>query len=220
VAQPYSRKVDVPPAGPLDVEAGQFWVGNAWQIVSEEKNLSGYERNRTYMNLGAGRFVDVSYLTGTDSDGDGRSAVGADLNNDGMQDLIVRQAGGGPLLLFLNRFPKQHYLRVSLRGTKSNGQGIGARLIAEVSGRQIVRELFPANSYMSQQPNEVHFNLAHHTRVEKLTIRWPSGLVQELEGIPADQHIRVQEGEPPQLLAARSGSAANSADGLSSRRTR
>jgi hypothetical protein len=188
--------------GEVDQAHGQFWVGNPWRIVAEQKNLSAYERNRSFLNLGGGRFADISFLTGTDSDGDGRSVIGADLDGDGMQDLIVRQAGGGPLLIFLNRFPKQHYLRVSLRGTRSNRLGVGARLIAQVGSRQLVREMYPANTYASQAPCEVYFGLGASTNVDRLTIRWPSGDVQEISNIAADQKLRVNEGEQPKSLAS------------------
>jgi hypothetical protein len=195
VAQPFDRKTSLPPAGSLDKAAGQFWVGHPWAIVTERKNLSAYERNRAFLNLGSSRFVDISFLTATDSDGDGRSAVAADLNSDGMLDLVVRQAGGGPLLVFLNRFPAQHYLHVSLRGTKSNGLGVGARLTAEVAGRRIVRDMFPANAFVSQTPHQVHFGLGQAAHVDRLTIRWPSGQLQELANVPADQHLYVREGD-------------------------
>lgn len=201
MARPFDRSADLPPAGELDKSDGQFWVGNPWDIVGNEHNLSAFERNRCFLNLGGTRFADVSFLTSTDSDGDGRSVLGADLNNDGMQDLLVRQAGGGALLVFLNRFPRQHYLRVSLRGTKSNGMGIGARLIAEVGDRRIVREMFPANTYFSQSPCEVHFGLGDAPRVDRLTIRWPSGLVQKLTDVDADRHIRIVEGRPLESAA-------------------
>jgi hypothetical protein len=204
VARPFDRSCDVPAAGSLDTAHGQFWVGNPWRIVVEGKNLSAYERNRTFLNLGDNQFADVSFLTQTDSDGDGRSAFGADLDGDGMQDLVVRQAGGGPLLLFQNRFPRQHYLRVSLRGTKSNGLGIGARLVASVGDRTLVRDMFPADTFKSQSPCEVHFGLGDSSRVDRLTIHWPSGLKQELTDIPADQHLSVVEGESiPSVLSAR-----------------
>ncbi len=202
MARPFDRSADLPAAGPLDKAAGQFWVGHPWDIVSHQHNLSGFERNRAFLNLGAARFVDISFLTGTDSDGDGRSVIAADLNGDGMQDLVVRQAGGGPLLVFLNRFPQKHFLQVSLRGTQSNGLGVGARLVAEVGGRKLVREMFPANTYMSQQPCEVHFGLGDATQMDRLTIRWPSGLVQELTDLKADQHIRVTEGKGVDVVRA------------------
>ncbi len=203
MSQPFDRRASVPPVGQLDQAAGQFWVVNPWAIVSEGHNLSAYERNRTFLNLGGERFADISFLTGTDSDGDGRSVFCADLDRDGMQDLVVRQAGGGPLLLFLNRFPPQHFLEVSLRGTRSNGLGVGARLTAEVGPRHLVREMYPSNTYACQHPCEVHFGLGDATRVDRLTIRWPSGFIQELTGVAADQHLRITEGSLTPALVSR-----------------
>jgi enediyne biosynthesis protein E4 len=217
VAQPFDRVGFVPPAGELDTAHGQFWVGNPWMIVHSGKNLSGFERNRTFLNLGDNQFADISFLTGTDSDGDGRSVFGADLDGDGMQDLVVRQSGGGPLSLFKNNFPRRHYLRVSLRGTRSNGLGVGARLVAEIAGtgagqppgtpgshdtRKLVREMYPHNTYHSQQPCEVYFGLGDATSVTRLTIQWPSGVTQELTDVPADQHLRVTEGVPDAVAAS------------------
>ena len=87
-------------------------------------------------------------------------------------------------------------MQVSLRGVKSNRLGIGARLIAKVGGRQIVRELFPANSYRSQSPASVHFGLGNADSVESLSIRWPSGRAQVLKNLPADRHLMIREGNP------------------------
>src|SRR5262249_26991232 len=130
---------------------------------------------------------------GADSDGDGRAVVAADFRNIGMLDLIVRQAGGGPLLLFENRLPRKHYLDVRLRGHASNRQGIGARLTAVVKGQQQAAGPYPANSFSSQTPNVVHFGLADAEAVESLTIRWPSGKVQVLKDLKGDRHILVDE---------------------------
>jgi hypothetical protein len=197
VSQPTSRACDVPAAGKLDREAGQFWVGNPWKIIEDNHNLSAYERKAAYLNVGSkpgeARFANIGFLTGADVDGDGRTAVAADLDGDGMQDLILRQAGGGPLIVFHNEFPKQHWLRVKLRGKKSNGTGIGARLTATVGDRRIVREMYPQNTFMSQQPNEAHFGLGGAKAVDRLEIRWPSGTVQELTNVKVDQLLRVTE---------------------------
>jgi len=65
-----------------------------------------------------------------------------------------------------------------------------------VNGQQIVREMYPVNSYRSQMPNIVHFGLGDSTRVESLKIQWPSGLVQVLKDLPGDQHLVVEEGNP------------------------
>jgi hypothetical protein len=193
VSQPGDRNCEVPQPGELDAKLNEFWVGNPWGIATEGHNLSAFERNRMYLNVGGREFLDVSHLSGADSDGDGRSVVAADFRNTGMPDLLVRQVGGGPLLLYENRLPQAHYLTVSLNGDKSNRRGIGARLIAEVQGRKIVRELFPANGFRSQSPAQVHFGLAADTKIDKLTIHWPSGKVQQFSDLAGDRHVVIDE---------------------------
>jgi enediyne biosynthesis protein E4 len=202
VSQPFDRKARIPRPGELDKSLKEWWVENPWDIPAEGKNLSCYERKRIYMNTNGGNFLEVSHLTGgADSDGDGRSIVAGDFSNNGRLELALRQVGGDSFLLFENHFPQRHYLEVTLRGKPtpgkiptSNRQGIGARLIAEVNGRQIVRELFPANSFSSQTSLVVHFGLADDSKVDRLVIRWPSGTEQVLVNVPGDQHIVVEEG--------------------------
>lgn len=195
MSQPCDRGCTVPLPGQLDAGLREFWVSNPWEIITEGHNLSAFERNRAFLNVKGRDFLDISHLTGADSDGDGRAVVAADFRNCGQLDLIVRQAGGGPLLLFENRLPRKHSLTVSLRGRQSNRQGIGARLVAVVRGQPLVRELYPANGYLSQSPSLVHFGLGDADAVESLTIQWPSGKVQELTGLRGDRHIIVDEGK-------------------------
>jgi hypothetical protein len=180
-------------------------VENPWEIPTSGHNLSAYERQRVYLNvpaaaggsdaLGTRDFLDISYLSGADNDGDGRSVVAADLRNNGRLDVLMRQAGGQPFIIYENDFPQRHFLEVSLRGTKSNRLGIGARLVATVKGQKRVREQYPLNSFRSQMPNVVHFGLGDATVVDRLVIRWPSGLEQELTNLAADRHIIVEEGK-------------------------
>jgi len=199
VSQPYDRGAKVEQPGPLDKNLGEFWVKNPWNIVREGHNLSAYERKRTFLNVrgpdGGRNFLDISFLTGADGDGDGRSIVAGDFRNVGKLDLVLRQTSGGPIILYENNFAAKHYLKVSLRGSKSNRLGIGARLIASVKGQPIVREMYPVNSYRSQMPNIIQFGLGDADRVDQLTIRWPSGKVQELTDLSANRHIIVDEDE-------------------------
>jgi hypothetical protein len=194
VSQPCDRNAAVPLPGKLDPNLGEFWVDSPWQIPAMGHNLSAFERNRAYLNVEGKGFLDISHLTGADSDGDGRAVVAADFRNTGQMDLIVRQAGGGALLLYENRMPRKNYLEVSLRGRQSNRQGIGARLTAVVAGQTLVRELYPANTFQSQAPDMVHFGLGDAADVERLTIRWPSGKVQVLSNLGKNRHIVVDEG--------------------------
>jgi hypothetical protein len=196
VSQPFNRGAIVPAPRALDERLDEWWVENAWEIPGGGYNLSCYERNRCYLNVGGADFHDVSVLTVTDSKGDVRSVIACDLTGDGAQDLLVRQVGGGPLLLFENRFPRAGYLVVTLRGTKSNTQGIGARLTARVGEETLVREVFPANGFLCQGPVDVHLGLGTAKQVARLTVRWPSGLTQTFEDVAGDRHIVLTEGEP------------------------
>lgn len=198
MSQPYDRGAQVPAPGVLDPTVNEIWVSNPWDIVLHGHNLSSFERNRVYLNVkdarGGRNFLEISALTQADSDGDGRSVVAGDFRNNGQLDLIVRQVGGGPVLLYENNFPRRSYLEVSLRGKKSNRLGIGARLTETVNGQPLVRELYPTNSFHSQMPSQVHFGLDDAQRVEHLRVRWPSGLEQEFHDVAANRHIVIEEG--------------------------
>jgi hypothetical protein len=195
VSQPSKRAAAIRAPGQLDASLDEFWVSNPWDIVKEGHNLSAFERTRTFLNLRGQNFLDVSFLSGADNDGDGRCVVAGDFSNNGRLDVVVRKASGGPLQLYENQFPQRHYLKVTLRGRRSNRQGVGARLVALVNGQQLVREMYPLNSFRSQMPNIVHFGLGDHDRVERLTIRWPSGGEQVLTDVTGDRHIVVEEGK-------------------------
>jgi hypothetical protein len=193
VSQPFDRGAHLAAPGRLDQGLGEFWVENPWEIIARGHNLSAFERDRVFLNVQGRDFLDISHLTGADSDGDGRSVVAADFRNTGRLDLVVRQVGGGAVLLFENQFPQRHYLTVSLRGRAGNRRGIGARLEASVGQRTLVRELYPLNSFQSQAPALVHFGLGEAATVDRLAIRWPSGTEQELTDLAADRHIVIEE---------------------------
>ena len=189
-----NKECTVDQPGALDNELNEFWAGNPWRIF-ESENLSSYERNRMYLNVQGKNFLEVSHLSGADIDSDSRAVLATDTDNDGKLDLVLRQAGGGPLRIFANQFPHRSFLKVSLRGTKSNRLGIGARLTAWVGDQRFVRELFPLNSNQSQGPPWVHFGLGSSDRVDRLEIAWPSGETQEVSDLAINRHIVVAEGE-------------------------
>jgi hypothetical protein len=193
VSQPCTRNCTISQPGEVDQALGEFWAGSPWDIINRH-NLSCYERDRMYLNVAGANFVDISHLTGADSDGDGRAVVAADFNGDGRIDLALRQAGGGPLMLFENQFPSQNYLKLTVRGRSSNRLAIGARVEAHLGERRIVREVYPANGFRSQAPLVVHLGLGDAEQVDRLTIHWPAGLVQEVANLPANRHVVVTEG--------------------------
>ena len=177
----------------LDDNIGEIWVENIadFEIVGDY-NLSMYERNRLFVNGGEGELIDVSHLSGVDLDADSRAVAVGDLDEDGRPDLVVRSCGGGPLRIFLNRTRGGRSLVVSLQGSRSNALGIGARLVLEVGERRLYREHFPQNSLLAQNATETIFGLGEEEGPFRLTVTWPSGIVQTLEGLKPGR-LRVEE---------------------------
>lgn len=149
-------------------------------------------------NQGAGRFADASARGGacfkTPINGRGNAAV--DFNNDGRMDLLLTALADRPFLLQNRHQAKTHWLKVRLRGTRSNRNGFGARLTM-TAGRQTVRaEALCPTGFLVQGDPRVHFGLGNRARVDALEVLWPSGQVQTLRDIPADQILEVREPGP------------------------
>ena len=193
MSQPFDTNAATPALREIDRSAGEFWVSNPWEFAIRRENLSGYERNAVFLNLGNARFANIGHLTTADNNGDGRTAIGCDITGDGRPELFVRQAGGGPLRIYRNRFPPAHYLTVSLQGSPSNRQGIGARVIAHLDKTTIRRELFPVANFLSQAPARLTLGLGQADRIGRLEIRWPSGTVQILKNVAVDRHLVIKE---------------------------
>jgi hypothetical protein len=121
----------------------------------------------------------------------GRGAAFGDLNNDGWEDVVMTVLGGHPQA-FLNRGGKQHWLVISLRGTRGNRDGFGARV--RVNGQS--RFATSAGSYLSANDKRLHFGLGTAASA-KVEIVWPSGSRQTLNDVRADQFLEVREPERP-----------------------
>ena len=194
MTQPFNRLSVIEPQGDLDVEAGELWVSNPWELMSEGVNLSAYERNRLFFNHEGREFIDLSYQSGADIDSDSRSAIAADFDRDGDLDLLVASVGGGPLRLFMNQIPSDgKSVRVLLEGTKSNRLGVGARLQIEAGSRRIVRDVFPANGLMGQHPTEAVIGVGAVNEIDRLLVHWPSGHTQTFQNVPVGGILQIRE---------------------------
>jgi enediyne biosynthesis protein E4 len=136
-----------------------------------------------------GRFERVD--SGSTTPVAGRGAAFGDINNDGWQDVVMTYLGGHPQV-FLNHGGKLHWLVVSLRGTRSNRDGFGARV--KVNGQ--TRFATSAGSYASASDKRLHFGLGTAEKA-KVEIVWPSGIHQTLDDVHADQFLEVREPEKP-----------------------
>jgi hypothetical protein len=143
-----------------------------------------------------GRFEDVSGTSGApfQSSLAARGAAFGDLNNDGFVDAVVT-CNDGPTLLLMNASGKgNHWLMVKTVGHASNRDGIGARIrIVSSGGLEQYGYVGTAGSYLSASDRRVHFGLGSDRKVKVLEIEWPSGTVQRLENVDADQILTVRE---------------------------
>ncbi len=209
MAQPLDRNARLAELGEVDREGGEFWVENPFGIPRSGNNLSAYERNRLFLNLNGDDFLDASFASDADIDSDSRAVIVADFDLDGFSDLLVGSVGGGPLRLFLNRFPRTNRrIRLELTGVQSNRQGVGSRIEVEIGKRKIVRDLFPSNGGTGQGPVESLIGLGRAERIDRLSVRWPSGSVQRFEKLPVDSEIEITEGQSEYVATAFPAAAA------------
>jgi len=119
----------------------------------------------------------------------GRGAAFGDLNNDGWVDAVVTSLGGPPQVL-INRRGNQHWLTIALHGTRTNRDGLGARV--RVNGQ--IRFASTTGSYLSANDKRLHFGLGD-SDTATVEVSWPSGVRQTLKDVRADQFLEIREPE-------------------------
>jgi hypothetical protein len=160
--------------------------------------INGIERDRYFHNRGAiPVFEDRAFLDGLDLETNGRAAVAVDANGDGALDVYVRSVQAPEAIFFGSRRPDEHFLRLRLSGSpgKDNRDGVGSRLVATLpDGRRVTLETGNASGYLSTASPIAHLGLDGATHLTALSVRWPSGRLQELGPVDAvDRTIVVDE---------------------------
>ncbi len=145
---------------------------------------------------GERRFVDGAYGDYFYHKAVGRGLAVGDYDNDGDLDAIILNLDQRSVVLRNDGKFSNHWLLLRLIGTKSNRDGIGARVTLQTEELTQVAEKSAASGYLSQGDPRLHFGLGNSTQVDKVTIRWPSGIVQVLENIPVDQILEIAEQSP------------------------
>jgi hypothetical protein len=157
------------------------------------RSLSGYQQKHVWLNDGAGKFNDVAQAVGVTDTYDGRSVVLADLWNRGVLDVVVANQRG-PLLIYRNTVaPQNAFIEFSLEGTKSNRSAIGAQLTLFWDGKQQVQLVSGGNGFASENDRRLHFGLGKTPSIEKIVIRWPSGITQTLRDLAPNRLYNVKE---------------------------
>jgi hypothetical protein len=162
----------------------------------ELKHLYGQE-DQLFENDGKGKYTDVSVERGTYFKEElvGRGAAFGDYDNDGDIDVYIVNLNDYGVLLRNDQGNDNNWIKLNLVGTKSNRDGIGARVIISANGKEQINQKKSASGYLSQSDPRMHFGLGEATVVDKIEVIWPSGEVQVLEQVKAGQIITITEGE-------------------------
>ena len=151
--------------------------------------------NSLFHNQGNGTFLETTKIAGIESLSPraGRGVAFADFDNDGFVDVLVANNGDPPTLLH-NSGNANHFLNFKLRGTKSNRDGMGARLRVVAGGISQIREIAGGGSYLSQSDLRAHFGIGQVSRAERVEIKWPSGQSDTFFDVEADKFYTIEEG--------------------------
>jgi len=161
-------------------------------------NLTGKsaQHDTLFENLAGKEFSDVSDQMGKDflRAGYQRGSAFADLNNDGFMDIVVTSLGQKPRILLNSADNGNHWLLIRARGRKSNRDAIGTSFkLTMPSGRTLYKRVNTSVGFLSTSDRRVHFGLGSERLVESIEIRWPSGAVERLSKVAADQVVDLDE---------------------------
>ncbi|MGH9608116.1 MAG: CRTAC1 family protein [Bryobacteraceae bacterium] len=176
-------------------------AGGNHEIISDAANwpaldgrsLSGYQQQHVWINDGEGKFTEVSQLVGVTDRYDGRSVALADFDNNGALDAVVANQNG-PVLLYRNHVdPRNKWIEFSLKGRESNRSAIGAEVRVFWNGQEQLQEVSGGSGFCAENQRRLHFGLGPAAHVDKVEIRWPSGIKQTIYPSKLDRIYNIEE---------------------------
>jgi hypothetical protein len=117
----------------------------------------------------------------------------SDLWNDGQLSAVISNMNANLSLLVNEVRSKNHWISFKTVGTRSNRDGIGAKITVKIGKRTLVDEVRSGSSYISQSDLRVHFGLGSVTKIDSVQVRWPSGLVERFDNLTLDAIHTLKE---------------------------
>jgi hypothetical protein len=145
--------------------------------------------------LGNQKFSEESKLEGIEGDFPKFGSAFSDFNNDGFVDMVSVPAPVEdiPIRFYENKTNDNNWISIKLKGTKSNRDSIGARITITTGNKKQIREVQAGSSYLSQNSLWQTFGIGQIPIIEKIEVRWPSGITKTLENINSGQRIVIEE---------------------------
>jgi hypothetical protein len=172
--------------------------GHVYPEVDSQHLGSSYKEPRIlFHNNGDGTYSDISASAGSGitTAASSRGMAVGDLWNDGRISAVINNMNAAPSLLVNQVKSANHWIAIHAVGTKSNRDGIGARIRVKAGSRILVDEVRSGSSYISNSDMRVHFGLERVDKVEWVEIRWPSGLTERFSNLTMDQIHTLTEGK-------------------------
>lgn len=165
------------------------------ELIRSDNSWNGYERNVMFANNRDGTFSEVSGAVGLDFLEDSRAFALADIDHDGRLEIILKNRNA-PQIKILHNAMKDigDSIAFRLRGHKSNRDAIGAAITVESGSLRQTKYLQAGTGFLSQHSKEMFFGVGKSPGNLKATIRWPSGLIQTFDALPANHRIALEEG--------------------------
>jgi tetratricopeptide (TPR) repeat protein len=174
------------PAGPL-----------LHELVRQGRSFSGHERNSCFLNLGQGKFADISSASGWDFPDDGRGIAQVDWDLDGDLDVWLANRNGPQLRFLRNDVPDDHhFVQLRLEGKTCNRDAIGARIEVRLDGetQPRIRTLRAGEGFLSQSSKTLHFGLGNASSPPRVVVHWPGGTAESFSGVEPDGRYRLVQG--------------------------
>ena len=163
------------------------------ELIRSDCSWNASERNILYANNRDGSFSDISAVAGLDFADDARSFALLDLDHDGRLEVVMKNRNAPQVRVLRNVMSEiGHSISFRLRGTKSNRDAIGASVTLETPHRQS-KYVQAGSGFLSQHAKEVFFGLGDSTAPIRVIVRWPSGLTQTFDNLPANSRIEIEE---------------------------
>lgn len=166
------------------------------QVNEHAFGITYAERALLFHNLRNGQFEEMGLKAGPAlrQRRVSRGLAVADFNNDGALGVLITNLDGSPTLLHNVSKPPGHWVRLKLIGTKSNRSAYGARVELVAGGLRQVDEVRANSSFLSASDSRLHFGIGTATQIDRVLVRWPSGLVERVEKVGADRETVIREG--------------------------
>jgi hypothetical protein len=168
-------------------DPGQPWLSTKKPWF--ELDCSGPDRSHMMCRGRPGKYVVMGNVGS-------RSAVIFDLDNDGDLDIVTNEYNDVPQVLISDLAQRRpvHFVKIELVGTESNRDGLGAQVEVEAGPLKMTKQNDGKSGYLSQSSMPLYFGLGDTVRIDRITIRWPSGREQVLtEGLVADSLMTIEE---------------------------